>query len=139
MMKKKRLIIKNICLLLSVLLLTSCQAFNSTCRNKPYVSQLAVLKTEIASFNLSNPEEDVERNYANNDKRFIAVVGIAAYCPGLTKDETSLLNKYGIRTIDGTSDMIESEEHGQLQAKATRYAEHYNKALLEKLYRYEID
>lgn len=77
--------------------------------------------------------ELVERNFAHGDKRFIGIYGFALYCPGLKDVGYDFIKEYGIRTIHGTSDMIEGEEHGNLIGIARRYAEVYNQELLKKL------
>jgi hypothetical protein len=118
-------------------LFTSCQTVNK--RATKFPTHVALLKTELASFNLLNPEEDMERNFSHSDKRFIGICGIACFCPGLSKEQTGLINEYGMRIVSGTSDAIESAEHMQLQREATEYAKRYNEALFKKLWKYEID
>ncbi len=95
------------------------------------ISNLDILKKELAFLNLSNPEKDLDKNIADGDQRFIAIHGYTYMFPGVEKD--AVVKLYGFRPIEGTSDVIESEEHGQLMNLAKTYAAKYNKALLEKL------
>lgn len=98
-------------------------------------SQTAILKTELQSLNLQNPKEDLERNFAHGDMRFIGIYGFALYCPGVDKAIYNLVGRYGIRPIHGTSDAIERGEYGDLINLAIEYARSYNQELLKKLLR----
>jgi hypothetical protein len=51
----------------------------------------------------------------------------------LSKKALVLTKQYGTRCLEGTSDVIESEEHGMLIEIAITYAEQYNIELLKKL------
>lgn len=116
-------------MLLLALSLFSCQTMNSA----NATTMVAILKTELASLNLENPEVDLERNYLHGDKRCIGIYGFTLLCPGLEDISYDLIKKYGVRPIEGTSDSIESGEHGRLIGLATKYAKTYNQALVRKI------
>jgi hypothetical protein len=100
---------------------------------KSLMTQTETLKATLSRLNLGNPEKDIDTNIANADLRFICICGYACYAPGVDKSDLSLTKKYGTRCLEGTSDVIEGEEHGKLIETARKYAERYNTALLKKL------
>ena len=79
----------------------------------------------------ADPQTDATQALKQNDKRLMAVYGYTLHIPG-TKPEnfTEYQNTYGLKPIEGTSDMIESEEHGKLNALAFKYAKQYNNIIL---------
>ena len=100
---------------------------------KSFKSQTETLKMELKSLNLENPEVDANKNFSNRDFQFICICGYACYTPGVGKDDLALTKKYGSRCIEGTSDVVEGDEHGKLIEAAKTYAEKYNNALQKKL------
>lgn len=92
---------------------------------------VAILWMTLENLNLDNPAEDVEKYIVNNDFRFVGINSYSCSAPGV--DNLSLTQKYGIRCLEGTSDVIEAEVHMRLFEEAIRYAEKYNCSLLEKL------
>ncbi|MBB5210262.1 hypothetical protein [Microbulbifer hydrolyticus] len=97
----------------------------------PETTQLALLKTYLLPINLNSPRKDVEARIKHKDYRFIAIGGFGIGYPGLSNKE--LLCKYGSRYIMGTSDALESKEHGKLSHEFNSYAKEYNMALERKL------
>ncbi len=95
--------------------------------------KVAILWRTLENLNLPNPAEDAEKHIVNNDFRFIGIFGYSCYSPGVDKDNLSLTEKYGIRCLEGTSDVIEDDLHMRLFEEAIKYAETYNRALLKKL------
>lgn len=94
----------------------------------------ALLRAETKTLNLPNPETDLRTQIAAKSYRFLGVSGyVGCYPHGLTAAQIGLVKKYGIRCIDGTGDVIESEEHGTLMKEVVRYATAYNAALAEHL------
>jgi hypothetical protein len=81
----------------------------------------------------ADPVQDCAAAWERGDHRFIGVYGFAPYTPGVPKTAADLVKANGLRYLGGTSDAIESKEHGQAVEKATDYARRYNAALLEKL------
>ena len=92
-----------------------------------------ILKTTISGLNIDHPELDVERNIGDKDLRFIGINGYACYTPGVGPDDQSLTERHGVKCLDGTSDVIENEEHFRLTQIARKYARAYNLILLKKL------
>lgn len=105
----------------------------STKDSKSSNHQTEILKAVLRSLNLQNPEQDVNANSAKRDLRFICICGYACYTPGVDKDDLSMTEKYGKRCLDGTSDVVEGDEHGKLIETARTYAEKYNGILLTQL------
>jgi hypothetical protein len=99
-----------------------------------YTSEEAILKTYMLPINLEDPKGDFDKRIAHCDYRFISVNGLYLQYPGLklSKDK-ELLDKVGHRSIEGTSDALENEEHADLVIKFGEYAESYNKCMLSFL------
>ncbi len=97
-------------------------------------SNESVLRAELENFNLEHPDQDVLRNLENNDNRFVGIYGYTIELLGVAEeDQIYFKDKYGVRIIGGTSDAIESDEHGNLIRTARKYAEEYNQKLIEIL------
>lgn len=92
---------------------------------------VAMLKTELSYLNLQNPKNDLDKNIAHKDYRFICVYGYSIVCPGT--DGPDNMQEYGSRMIEGTSDAVEGDEHHKLQGLAFIYAEKYNQFLMKKI------
>ncbi len=111
--------------------------FLKTLREREKASEktpkVAILWRTLENLNLDNPTEDVEKHVANNDFKFIGIYGYSCSSPGVEKENLALIQKYGMRCLDGTSDNIESDFHMRLIETAIRYAEKYNHFLLKKL------
>ncbi len=90
----------------------------------PETTQVAVLKTHLLLINLDAPESDLDARISHKDFRFIAIGGFGMEFPGLKNKE--LLCTYGFRFITGTSDALESKEHGELMGSFRLYAQKYN-------------
>jgi hypothetical protein len=99
----------------------------------PQISQTSILKTELAGLSLDSPDQDVSRNISHSDYRFIGICDFACYPPGIQGEDLKYAEDYGVRIIQGTTDALENDEHGELQKAATEYAETYNRSLLEYL------
>ena len=90
----------------------------------PETTQVAVLKTHLFPINLNTPENDLAARITHKDFRFIAIGGFGMEFPGLKNKE--LLCTHGFRFIAGTSDVLESKEHGELMGAFRLYAQKYN-------------
>jgi hypothetical protein len=78
------------------------------------------------------PEEaraDAERAVAKDDQHLLAIDGYSEIVPGA--DSELQQGKRPIRVIPCTSDLIESARHGRLSARAMKYAEIYNRRVVE--------
>jgi len=80
---------------------------------------------DLPKYEKANPDNDLKAAIARNDLRFKALRGYAEYVPGVN-DYYQKYSKYGLDVIKGTSDVIQSYEHGRLTAIAEYYANHYN-------------
>lgn len=101
-------------------------------------SNIAVLRTTLSSLDLEHPERDVAKNVAHGDFQFIGINGFTCDAPGTESDPDALIRKFGVRCLDGTSDVIEGEEHRKLIEKARAYAERYNRALKKQFGSHEV-
>jgi len=80
----------------------------------------------------ANPEQDAKQAIAKSDFRLMAVYGYTLIIPGTKGDFKKYEKFYGIRPILGTSDAIQNEEHGTLNALASEYALKYNRIILKQ-------
>jgi hypothetical protein len=123
-------------LLLIIPLLSGCQGMMQglfTTEQSSHTPLVAMLKTELSYLDLQNPKNDLDKNIAHKDYRFICVYGVSIVCPGT--DGPAHIQEYGTRMIEGTSDIAEGEEHHKLQGIAFIYAEKYNQFLVGKIKR----
>lgn len=105
----------------------------NTKQKNPSINQAEVLKSELAFFNIQDLMSDLNKNIELKDYRFIGLYGYGTYYPGVESEDYKYIIEHGSLFIDGTSDAIESEEHGDLIQTAKKYVENYNKALLNYL------
>jgi hypothetical protein len=115
--------------LLSVVLSgSSCQPGKSTSRYKqPYPP--GYFAQQIKKIESSNVTNDVAAAIKNSDFRFLVCVGFVGIVPGVPQWNKELYKKYGTRVLDGTGDMIMSEEQRKFKITAAAYADAYNKLL----------
>ncbi|MDH5191400.1 MAG: hypothetical protein OEW89_09125, partial [Gammaproteobacteria bacterium] len=73
---------------------------------------VAMLKTELSYLDLESPKNDLDKNIAHRDFRFICVYGVSIVCPGTKGPD--YIQEYGSRMIEGTTDTAEGEEHHKL-------------------------
>ena len=100
---------------------TACQAGTS---------RLSTLRSTVAGLNLENAEADARSNFARGDNRFIGVVDVGCHAPGREGIALEkLVRTYGLRCLDGTSDVIENSHHRALQETVAKYGVAYNKCL----------
>ena len=109
------------------------QANVANSAEQPKTNETAKLRTSLANLNLNNPESDIKKNIGSGDLRFICVCDYACYSPGVEQKDYLLTKKYGAKCLEGTSDVIEGKEHGELISKARKYAKKYNNLLLKRL------
>ena len=83
----------------------------------------------------ANVAADVNAAVAKGDSRFLSTMGFAQSWPGVPVDPAgqTLIKQFGWRFIDGSSDVVESDAHGEFKEVAAAYAEAYNTLLLSKL------
>jgi outer membrane lipoprotein LolB len=86
----------------------------------PQGAQTGRLRNGLAALNLADPAADLAVNIAAGN---LAAIGICGFsCPRIQ-----------VRTLAGTGDVIENDEHLQLMRQAGDYAQAYNRALNEWL------
>lgn len=101
-------------------------------------TKISILKKELESLNINNPKQDFATKVGHDDFRFFGLYGYTQYFPGIKEDEYKFVEEYGKLMFEGTSDAIESDEHGKLIQKARLYAEIYNTTLLTYLKKYNF-
>jgi hypothetical protein len=103
---------------------------------EPQRNNAVVLAATLAKLNLENPLKDLSANLKRGDKRFIGVNGYTCDAPGVTDADQRIVNspKFGLNCLDGTSDVVGSDEHFRLIQKATDYAMAYNRELLRRIH-----
>jgi hypothetical protein len=110
----------------------SCNQSNST--EKAKVSYPAEDFTQrINQLKSANVADDVNIAIQKGDLRFLVCVGFAGVVPGMPQWSEELYKKYGTRILDGTGDMIMSNEQKTFKELAASYAEAYNKLLWAKI------
>jgi len=71
------------------------------------------------------------------DRREFTLLGVDGYTwtiPGIEDSKKfELRKKYGLKIIEGTSDVVQGEEQKRLQGLATEYAKKYNLYLLDHI------
>ena len=73
----------------------------------------------------------MESNLSKGDKEFVAIYGYTYEVPGV--ENKAIIKEYGMRPIEGTSDVVEGQEHKHLIDLARTYAKAYNQKLLKIL------
>src|SRR5574340_673098 len=82
----------------------------------------------------ADPIKNANHAIETKDYRFLGIAGRGVAVPGLPDGlYWEYTKKYGINVIKGTSDNVWGEEHLRLIRLATKYAETYNKKMLEHL------
>jgi len=102
----------------------------TTKHEPPPDNNTRILKTVLAGLNLEHPSIDLKTNIDNGDYRCIGINGYMCWPPGVQETEFHFIQKYGKRCLEGTSDVIENNEHMKLIRTARKYAENYNRLLL---------
>jgi len=87
---------------------------------------------ELKRLEQADPEGDFRDAVKRQDLRFFGIAGFTLTVPGvpMSDENMPLLETNGVRVIPGTSD---NPVNLTLQISAARYAERYNKLLLEHL------
>lgn len=84
--------------------------------------------TELQYYEKANPYDDLNTSIEKGDLRFIALMGIGIVIPGVSEYHEEY-SAYNYKVIKGTSDVIQSYEHGRLTTIANYYAGKYNRGL----------
>lgn len=89
---------------------------------------------ELRALEFSDPEADARSAVLRNDLHLIGVYGLGLSVPGV---DTDIRDHYSIVPIKGTSDCLQSSEHGRLQLVAYHYAEKYNRIIFDAIQKEE--
>jgi hypothetical protein len=83
----------------------------------------------------AEPEADAARALSASDHRLMAVYGATLVIPGIdASEEFHYMDLYGVHTIEGTGDALESPEQATLVSAATDYAVRYNQFILARVH-----
>jgi hypothetical protein len=75
----------------------------------------------------ADPIADVKAAISKGDHRLLAVRGLTISLPGLDDGDLSRYEAtYGVKQIEGTTDALVNQKHGQLVQRASDYAKAYN-------------
>jgi outer membrane lipoprotein LolB len=99
----------------------------------PCDSQGCLLTKTLGNLNLGDPIADLEKNLKGEDKRFIGINGYSCVAPGAENAKEPASAKFGIRCLEGTSDLVEGKAHEALIKRAIGYARTYNVELLRRI------
>ena len=97
------------------------------CSPKPAAEEVRQLRWLEAA----DPISDAYAALSKNDKRLVGVNGYTWIIPGVEEQrKDDYRNRYGLRILEGTSDVIVNSEHGRLVGLAGQYAKKYNTYIL---------
>lgn len=105
----------------------------STPKIKAIESENVKIPQALRRIGDADPAKDFDEAIKNRDFRFVGIHGYALIVPGVENYYERYEKSNGVKTIEGTGDVILNEEHEQLQNKARSYAEKYNMLLLKFL------
>lgn len=107
------------------------------------------LASSLRKLNIGDPVKDLDANLARGESKFVGIFGYACsppgldesgVGPGLTADER-LMESHGVVCIEGTSDVLppDDRQYMDLYQTAWKYAETYNRELLGRIRRGQIN
>lgn len=85
-----------------------------------------------AKLRAADAAAEADAALAKGDRRFVGVMGIALAVPGVAWSP-ELRQRYGVRLLEGTGDVISGEAQREYQLAAADYARRYNTRLAAKL------
>jgi hypothetical protein len=90
--------------------------------------------------NIDDPASDMRANVAFGDYRFVGINDYSCNAP-IRADSPlrPMTERYGVRCLDGTTDMSEGAEYEKLVRVAIRYAVAYNQHLYEHIVSLGVD
>jgi len=86
---------------------------------------------QVAQLRAADAATDLAAAWKANDRRYIAVMGVGVYIPGI--DQATLGPDDGMRVIDHTSDCPRNDTEEALDDLAKAYATKYNTLLKQRL------
>jgi len=92
---------------------------------------IVTLRQELAGLNLAAPEKDAARDLAAGKLRCHSVNSYSRDFPGVTEVKDRAYCGALEVNFEGTSDVIQRKEHGDLISKAFAYTDAYNQHILK--------
>lgn len=84
----------------------------------------------------ADPVADAEKALASRQHALLAVWGVTWLIPGVEDQEKmEYRQRYGVKFIEGTGDVLYNEERARLVTQAYSYAMAYNRHILTRLER----
>jgi len=96
-------------------------------------SQLCELTKSLAALNLADPMADLERNTRSDDWKFIGICSYSCVAFGVEGAVEPHAANFGMRSLRGTSCIVEGDTHHALLEQARNYARVYNTELLRRI------
>jgi hypothetical protein len=96
--------------------------------NKPIPCTADSKTSGLRLFIVSHAVSEARKAFSSNDRRLLGVSGMGLEVPGFSGDPGSYT--YGVKMIDGTSDVACSKENWQLNRNAWQYAKQYNQEMI---------
>jgi hypothetical protein len=113
-----------------VIAFLTCLLSITGCSEKRSASSSDSIHSELLRLASADPKVDFLAALERKDTRFIGIRGLSISVPGVSRTNQKTR---GVRVIPGTSDAIRSEKDAHYQEIAIRYAETYNRLLLDHL------
>jgi hypothetical protein len=100
------------------------------CTTVPTIPEIAQLQWVVHA----DPVADAKKALASGQHTLLAVWGVTWLIPGVSEPEKAeYRQRYGVKFIEGTGDVLYSEEHARLVRQAYSYAMAYNRHILSQL------
>jgi hypothetical protein len=117
------------------LLLVACQdrAQENSHRATLVEAAKAINQRRMDRDQFASPENDALSALERRDYSLLGVYRFSIYVPGVGSDYGTLITKFKIRMIQGTSDIIIENDGNSFNKRAEAYASSYNRAILAKL------
>ncbi|MFQ6312942.1 lipoprotein insertase outer membrane protein LolB [Lysobacter capsici] len=94
-------------------------------------SNVVKLRNVLSQLNLDDPAGDARADLAQGRARLIGVCGFSCVAPGVERGDSK--GVVGTYYLEGTSDVVEGDEHARLLKQAMHYAIVYNQSLVAGL------
>jgi hypothetical protein len=83
---------------------------------------------ELAAIESADPAHDAQQAIARGDMRFVGIMEYSVLTPGV--EDWSVVDRHGVRIVEGTSDVVRCYEQARLTEIAEQYAAAYNRTIL---------
>jgi hypothetical protein len=126
--RKRRMRARLVLLIIVSCILLSC--INDDRRTKsPYPP--GHFEEQIANLRQADVGQDAAKALAIGDRRFLLNIGWGGAIPGVPEWTAEMREKYSVRILDGTGDMVFGPKHKEFKQVANEYAAKYNQLILE--------